>query len=269
MADPLVSVLVICFNQEQFIQEALISTLEQDYSELEVVVADDASTDATRTIIAELAKKYPARLRPLLGEKNLGITGNSNRGLSVCKGKYIAMMGGDDVLLPGKISAQVAWLEEDHSRALCGHDVEWIDFNGNSLSVTSSQLIPMSSGCNASGIIRYGPPFAATSIMFRSNRVPEYGFHPRLPVISDWKMWIDIVGRDGCYGYIDGCYAKYRRHDGNVTANYNYRLFRDQLMTCFLSLYSLKGHYLIQWAQYFFDAVLRRVFSRAKHKEFE
>jgi hypothetical protein len=165
-------------------------------------------------------------------------------------------------MLPEKISKQVAWLEQEASRVLCGHDVEWINLDGKSLSITSAQLIPMSSGCGADGIIRYGPLFAATSIMFRSDRVPGYGFHPKLPIISDWKMWIDVVGRDGYYGYVEGCYAKYRRHGGNITSRYSYKLFRDQLMTCYLSLVRFRGRYLFQWGYYFFHAVLRRLSFR-------
>lgn len=262
MPKPLVSILVICFNQENFIRQALLSALEQDYENLEVVVADDASSDATRDVIADLKKKYSNRLVSMLGDINLGITGNSNRGLAVCQGKYIAMMGGDDVMLPDKIKKQVAWLDDDRDRVLCGHDVEWVDFRGLNLNIKSSDMIPMSSGIGAGGIIRYGPPFAATSVMIRSSRIPEYGFNPQLPVISDWKMWIDIVSIDGVYGYIEGVYAQYRRHDGNVTGHYSYKLFRDQLMTCLLSLKHFRGHYLGDWMRYFWCGILRKIISR-------
>jgi len=261
VSKPLVSILVICFNQEGFIREALLSALEQGYENLEVIVADDASSDSTCSIINDLKRQYPNRLMPILGDVNLGITGNSNRGLLACRGKYIAMMGGDDIMLPRKIEKQVAWLEKDNVRALCGHDVEWIDSQGESLAIKSSDMIPMSSGLGVGGIIRYGPPFAATSVMFRSDRLPEYGFHPNLPVISDWKMWIDIVSKDGKYGYIEGVYAQYRRHAGNVTSQYNYKLFRDQLMTCLLSLKHFRGRYMGEWFHYFMYGVLRKVCS--------
>jgi len=262
VSKPLVSILVICFNQEGFIREALLSALEQCYENLEVIVADDASSDDTCSIITDLKRQYPNRLMPILGDVNLGITGNSNRGLSACRGKYIAMMGGDDIMLPGKIKKQVVWLETSSDRVLCGHDVEWVDFSGLSLGIKSSDMIPMSSGVGAAGIIRDGPPFAATSMVIRSSRVPKYGFHSQLPVISDWKMWIDIVSTDGVYGYIDGVYAQYRRHGGNVTAHYSYRLFRDQFMTCLLSLRCFHGRYLGEWTRYFVYGVLRKFLSR-------
>ena len=124
MPKPLVSILIISFNQEAFIEEALKGALEQDYENLEVVVADDGSTDRTPDIILSYADRYKGRLVAIVGKPNLGITGNSNRGLSLCKGKYIAFQGGDDVFLPGKISAQVDWMEERDSRVLCGHQVE-------------------------------------------------------------------------------------------------------------------------------------------------
>jgi len=75
---PLVSIHIITYNQIDFIHDTLTSALEQDYENLEVVVADDGSTDGTAEVILEYAKKYPNRLLPLVGGPNLGITGNSN-----------------------------------------------------------------------------------------------------------------------------------------------------------------------------------------------
>src|SRR5579875_3125076 len=121
---PLVSVHLISYNQKDYIGAALSSILDQDYQSFEIVAADDGSTDGTAEIILEFAEKYPGKIIPLVGGKNLGITGNCNRALEHCKGKYIAFIGGDDLFLPGKISAQVKWLEADEKRIMCGHQVE-------------------------------------------------------------------------------------------------------------------------------------------------
>lgn len=102
-AFPLVSVHVITFNQAHLIHETLQSILAQDYANIEIIVADDGSTDGTANIISEYANQYPSKIIPLVAGPNLGITGNSNRGLQACKGKYIAFIGGDDLFLPSKI----------------------------------------------------------------------------------------------------------------------------------------------------------------------
>ena len=124
MTAPLVSILIPAYNQAQFLPETLSSALEQDYDNLEVVIADDGSRDHSAEVINDFARRYPKRLIPIIGQNNVGVTKNYNRALKHCHGKYVALQGGDDVLLPGKVTAQVVWMEADARRALCGHDVE-------------------------------------------------------------------------------------------------------------------------------------------------
>lgn len=264
-SQPKVSILVISYNQERFIREALESALEQDYENLEVVVADDASRDATQAIIRELAQRYPQRLKPVFNPHNVGITANSNIGLRQCSGEFVAFMGGDDVLLPGKIARQVAWFAQDGRRVLCGHDVEWIDENGAQLGVLTSDLVPLHAGQGAARFIRHGTPYTAASVMVRRSRISDYGFHPALPVVSDWKLWIDVIGTDGIYGHIPGVWAQYRRHSANVTARLNWKITRDVLMTAWLSLWHLRGRYLKDWLHYFLLRPLRKNIYRRRH----
>lgn len=263
-SQPKVSILVISYNQESFIREALESALAQDYVNLEVVVADDASRDGTQAIIRELAQRYPQRLKPIYNPHNVGITANSNIGLRACSGDLIAFMGGDDVLLPGKIALQVAWFDEDGRRVLCGHDVMWIDENGAPLGLRTSDLVPISAGRGAAKFIRHGTPYTAASVMVRRSRIPPYGFHPSLPVVSDWKLWLDVIGTDGVYGYVPGVWAQYRRHDANVTAQRNWKITRDVLMTAWLSLCDLRGRYLKDWLHYFLLRPLRKRLYRRR-----
>lgn len=262
---PRVSILVITYNQKDYIRAALESALQQDYANLEVVVADDASHDGTQAIIRELAERYPGRLKPLYNPHNLGITANSNIGLRACSGEFIAFMGGDDVLLPSKITRQVAWFNEDERRVLCGHDVDWIDADGVPLGIRSSDFVPLHDGQGAAKFIRHGTPYSALSVMVRRTRIPKYGFHPSLPVVSDWKLWIDVIGMDGIYGYIPGIWAQYRRHGNNVTAKPSWKITRDVLMTAWLSLWHLRGRYLKDWLHYFLIRPLRKRLYRRHH----
>src|SRR5689334_23285444 len=100
MSRPLVSVLVVAYNQISFIADTLASAVEHDYENLQVVVADDGSTDGTTDVVLDFARRHPGRVVPLTGGPNLGITRNCNRGLTACKGEYVAFLGGDDLFLP-------------------------------------------------------------------------------------------------------------------------------------------------------------------------
>ncbi|MBC7488665.1 MAG: glycosyltransferase [Glaciimonas sp.] len=224
----LVSIHIITYNQVKFIHETIQSALIQDYENSEIVIADDGSTDGTREIILEYAKKFPEKIIPLVGGPNLGITGNSNRGLIACRGKYVAFMGGDDSFLPGKIAKQVEWLDANENRVLCYHDIDVYDSEtGKTLYLWSEKY--RSREGNAKTIIKHGTFFGATSVMIR--RQPHLLFNEKIPTASDWFMWFEILeNQSGLIGYVDGVYARYRRHTNNITLTGGHHL-HDALAT--------------------------------------
>lgn len=215
MSHPLVSICVITYNQKQFIHETLSSVLNQDYDNLEIVVADDGSTDGTAEIIIDYAQRYPGKIIPIVGGPNLGITGNSNRGLRSCKGKYVAFMGGDDSFLPGKISRQVEWFEADENRVLCYHNLDVYESESGKTLYFWSEKYRYRNG-DARTVIRHGVFFGATSVMIRYPK--NLFFNESISTASDWLMWIEVLeNQSGCIGYVDGVYARYRRHLNNIT----------------------------------------------------
>ena len=214
--NPKVSIHMISYNQGQFLPEAIESALAQDYPSLEIVVADDASTDGSAEILADYGQRYPDRLIAVFGEKNLGITGNSNRALARCSGELIAIMGSDDVLMPGKISAQVAWFRADPRRVLCGHQVEV--FYENGVRPPHPLTKRLRSGRGAEPFIRHGT-FGALSVMVRRDRIPSHGFDEHLKTVCDQLLWVEVIGEDGLFGHVPGTLARYRRHSANVTGD--------------------------------------------------
>jgi len=261
---PLVSIMVITYNQSEFISDCLDSIVSQDYQNIEVIVADDGSTDKTIEILNNYALKYAGIVKIKSSKTNKGITVNSNLALSFCKGEYIAFTGGDDVFMPGKISRQIEWFLENDKRSLCGHNAMWIDENGKDLNKNSSEIMPVSEGNGPSGIIKYGPPFPSSSMMFKASKVPEYGFHPKINIISDWKFMIDIVSDSSAYGFIDGTFLKYRHHPKSVTNQMNMleiftKIFFDQVRTFIFSIFQFKGKYSFFWVTFFVLGFFRKI----------
>lgn len=253
---PLVSIVILTYNQVGFINQTLQGSIDQDYENLEIIVSDDASTDGTDKIIAEYGNKYPGRLKPLLGERNIGITGNSNRALSACNGKYIAFQGGDDIMLPGKIRHQVDWLEADPQRILCGHDVEIFDSNTDKPLALWSKAHRSASLGTGEWIMKYGVPFAATAGMVRRDAIPTYGFDERVPIASDWKLYLDVMSKGGVWGCIDGVFARYRVSEKNISKSH-LLLIRDRLVT--VALAESEYPFWVEYSRYprasiFFDA---------------
>lgn len=216
MQIPKVSISIITYNQEDFIEEAVRSAADQDYGNVEVVVADDGSTDGTHDILLRLQKEYGEEIIKIIRGNNLGITENSNRALKACSGEFIAFQGGDDVLLPGKIRLQAELMRRNPNCAISYHEAEVFD------NYTNDTLYYFSEGqCREGGfevVLRYGTFFTATTAMVRRACTPKSGFDTRIPKASDWLFWIETLAScQGTIAYLPGVYARHRRHDRNVT----------------------------------------------------
>lgn len=208
----------------------MISALEQEYDNLQVVVSDDASPDLTAKVIRALAKKYRGRLVPVLNESRGGITVNMNRGLAHCDGEYLAFLGGDDIFLPGKIAKQVAFMQAHPEVILSHHDADVFDSATDKTLYHWSERYGKHSG-GADSVIRLGTYMCGTTVMARRNLIPAGGADPRIPAASDWLMWVEILAESGGqFGYLDETLARYRRSGGNVTRTWDWK-FEEQNLT--------------------------------------
>lgn len=120
---PVVSIVMIAYNVEKYIEEAIESVLNQDttYS-YELVIGEDVSTDSTRQIALNYQSKYPDKIRVLEHPKNLGLTPNCVATHNACRGKYIALLDSDDYWTDNnKLQKQIDFLEKNPEYAGCGH----------------------------------------------------------------------------------------------------------------------------------------------------
>ncbi len=121
---PTVSIILPAYNSATFLQTTLNSIFSQDYSDFEIIIVDDGSTDTT----AQIADQQEKRVR-LIQQKNQGISEARNTGLKAARGRYIAFIDHDDFWHPKKLSAQVSVLEKmDEMTGVCyGDFVKWDD----------------------------------------------------------------------------------------------------------------------------------------------
>lgn len=151
-AQPLISVACLAYNQEDYIRETLEGFLAQQTSfSFEVVVHDDASSDATPAIIAEYVQKYPAIFRAIIQRENQyskGIDIFQRHILPECRGKYIAWCEGDDYWCdPQKLERQAAYLEAHPDCPACAHNTWLFDCRNGERRIMSkmdvSDMIPI------------------------------------------------------------------------------------------------------------------------------
>ena len=133
MSDIVLTALVITYNHERFIEEALdgILTQETDF-EYEVIISEDCSTDRTREIIERIAQANPDRVRLLLSERNLNDNTVLRRGIEAARGRYLALQDGDDVwTAKDKLQKQVDFLESRPDCSMSFHNVRVVYDDGS------------------------------------------------------------------------------------------------------------------------------------------
>ncbi|GAB3560703.1 hypothetical protein GCM10027405_10920 [Arthrobacter alkaliphilus] len=211
------SILVISYNQQDLIFETVESCLGQTYKNIQIVVSDDGSSDRTPEILRELKERYPERIKLVLNPKNSGITANCNIGLAACDGEFVALMGGDDLLLPQKVELQVHAFMDDPELVLSYHpcdvsvDNRVVDKVGHRDKDLVSGLIDM--------IGKFEAQLPGPATMVRASAVPEDGFDSSIPTASDWLFFIDVSSR-GRVSRLNETLAIYRQHGGNVGHRY-------------------------------------------------
>lgn len=121
--EPLLSVVTITYNHEQYIAKCIEGVLMQKVNfPIEFIIAEDRSPDGTRAICEEYAEKYPDLLRLVTSEFNVGVVENEQRAFMAARGKYIATCEGDDYWTdPDKLQKQVDFLESHPEFSVCFH----------------------------------------------------------------------------------------------------------------------------------------------------
>lgn len=143
-ATPLVTVITVFLNAQKFLAEAITSLFAQRYSNWELVLVDDGSTDASTGLAKRYAREYPQKVRYLEhnGHMNCGISASQNLGIGVARGQYIAFLDSDDVWLPEKLEQQVSILDA-HPEAIMvyGQTQYWYSWTGDSEDEKRDRLI--------------------------------------------------------------------------------------------------------------------------------
>lgn len=132
---PLVSIIMNCFNGEEYLREAIDSIYKQSYQNWEIIFIDNCSTDSS----AEIAKSYDERLKYFQTDKTIELGATRNVALKNVTGKYVCFLDTDDFWLSNKLNAQVRLLEKNERCALCYGGVYFINEQGSQISKLKPQ----------------------------------------------------------------------------------------------------------------------------------
>lgn len=212
---PTVSVCMITYNHEAYIAQAIESVLMQktDFS-VELVIGEDCSTDQTRGLCAEYQQRHPDRIRLLPSEKNMGIQANFIRTLCACRGKYIALLEGDDFWTdPSKLQKQVDFLETHETYNLTFHNV-----NSLQAGKTSRPIYPEGRKTTISITDVFNHDYTQTcSTVFRAAPLRSIPAEQAAEWIYNDVTLFSLVLSKGALGrYFPDVMATYRIHEGGV-----------------------------------------------------
>jgi glycosyltransferase involved in cell wall biosynthesis len=233
MHPPKVSVLIPTYNYAHFIGEAIESVLTQTFTDFELIILDDASTDNTDDVVAQYL--HDPRIQYYKNDKNLGLVGNWNKALDLATGEYIKILCADDKFRPTLLERFVAVMDEHKQVTLvvCNREV----FGGASKILT----LPLKHYQKGRDMInstinswdRIGEP---TSTMFRRSDLEKAGkFDPNKHQFIDLDVWIRLLTIGDCY-IVPEALSYQRSHAGALTsANFrsnrftfeDYELHRD------------------------------------------
>lgn len=208
---PLISVLMPVYNCENYILEAVESILQQTYSNFELLIIDDCSTDTT---VDKIKSLNDDRIQLIVKPKNTGLTNSLNYGLQIAKGKYIARMDGDDISLPTRFEKQVAFLEANEDVVLCGSAFE-ILHNNFYIAVPENNdeiKVGMLQEC------KIGHP----TVMMRASflRENQLFYNTNMEPAEDYDLWVRMIHLGKFYNLQESL-LKYRVHQNQVSSQRN------------------------------------------------
>jgi glycosyltransferase involved in cell wall biosynthesis len=211
MTSPLVSICCLTFNHVNFIRQCLDGFMLQKCEfEFEVLIHDDASTDATVNIIHEYENKFPQIIKPIYQIENQyskGIKPTFAYNLPRAKGKYIAFCEGDDYWTdPLKLQKQVDFLEKNESFVFCGHDVA---IRSEYLNSITDKFEYKKSIIKLKDCI-FGPPTHTSSWVFKKIDIPEKIF--KSVIAGDDALMCFLASKGDGY-YLQETMGVYRLSD--------------------------------------------------------
>lgn len=132
----LASIIILTYNQEKFVRDAVLSAIKQDYSECEIIISDDGSTDETVAEIKKTIVEFDDKKKRIVTNfsgSNLGLAENVNKAVSLSSGDVLVLCAGDDISLPYRVSRSIDLLKNDQSAALVSFAVKRINSFGEKI----------------------------------------------------------------------------------------------------------------------------------------
>jgi len=212
VADPVVSVIIPCYNQGRYLADAIDSVLGQTYSRTEVVVVDDGSTDCT----SEVAMRYRDRLH-YLHQRNAGPSAARNSGLLASQGELVLFLDADDYLWPDVLERHVEAARRTPSASVFVGAWQEVDQEGHALTPICQHTVPEDVFHTLVAESRYHVHCA----VIRRVLFSQVGlWDVELAASTDWDLFMRFAAAGSEFCAVPGAVSVYRRHPGSICTRY-------------------------------------------------
>jgi len=205
---PRISILMPVYNVQNYVSEAVESILSQTYSDFELLILDDCSTDKTADVISQFHDK---RIRYHRNETNLGLAENLNVGIRMSRGEYLARMDGDDISMPTRLEKQVAILDKHPEIGICGTSFQFFGTRNDTVIQPKQHdniKIKMLFGCVVTLVVMRKEIFIDNDLWYRTDAFPA----------EDYKMWADCLHITKICNLSEVLFL-YRMHDMQISTS--------------------------------------------------
>lgn len=215
MNKPLISVVVPVHNGAQWLKATLDSIFEQTYHDFEVVLVDDASSDALGEVLASVGD---SRLLTTHLKKNVGVSAARNLGIHLAKGEFIAFCDADDVCHPLRFEKQLNFLEQHSNIDLCGSAFTCFD------TIDREIVVNPASDQEIKRAMMLGNAFGLSTVMARADIFKTNRFDESLNVSEDYDLWTRLAVSGVRLANLPDSLVRYRWHPHQASRDKGERL---------------------------------------------
>ncbi|WP_167459513.1 glycosyltransferase family 2 protein [Pedobacter jejuensis] len=233
---PLISIIIPAYNAEQTIIQTLDSVYNSTYTEFEVIVINDGSTDDTLLLL----EQYPKPIK-IYSTENKGVSNARNLGFEKSIGDYIQYLDADDLLLPDKLNVQVKALKENNAGVAYG-DWQKFEIEKNETFITETITRKIEGDLEIAIFTDFWCPPAA--ILYSRDVCKKLRWNETLPIIQDARYFLDAAMMKNTFVYTPGVMALYRTAQYNSLSKKNDFLFLSDIYENTKDLYQIwKGDF--------------------------
>ena len=209
---PAISVILPVYNAEAYVREAVESILAQTFTDFELIIINDGSTDGSGAILRDLAA-HDTRI-VLVERPNDGLVSALNKGLEMARADLIARMDADDVSMPERFALQHARMVQEPELAVLGSFMNNMDKEGNITKLDRYPLTPKEAACHVKGC-----PVAHATVMMRRGAVLKAGgYRKAFSHAEDYDLWLRMIDLGYTIANLPQPLLNYREHGAKVSA---------------------------------------------------